>query len=749
MNSRNPSATRRSPRLRAAMLAGSCIALLGATSALAQDAQEESQEGNAEIVVTAQKRAQNAQDVPIAITALGGDDLASAGVSDTEDLKAAVPSLNVTTAVGGFGLPRIRGIGATGQGPGIENPVAIYVDGVYYGAAFGVLQSLFDVDQVAVLKGPQGTLFGRNATGGLIQIATQDPKFEWGGKAQFGYGNYETLNGAFFVTGGLSSNIAISVSGQYEKREEGFAKNLFTGNDVGQGDGWSGRAKLLWEPGATTRVVLSGDFNGRDAAEPAFRQFSRNALGVMLAGSERDIVADVDPLLRARQWGTSLTITQDLGSAELKSITAYRRSTLRTLFDPDGTTQPRIRVDNNNYDTQFTQEINLVSQGDGALKWVIGAFYMDNDAGQDPGRTTGLFTFGNNGYSDDIYSVRVKSISGFAELTYALGDATNVIAGIRYTSDDRSFESYQVDFNGNTNTTTRSATITGQKTFGNTSWRLSVDHRFSPQLLAYASYNRGFRGGTYNPRGSLTSILQPETVDAFEVGFKSDLADRTLRLNVAAYYYDQDAVQVQQVIAGRNNVYNANGAEIYGVDADITWQPTRNVRIFGGVGYTHAQYKDFPQAVISYPYPLATGFVIPTGQTCLGTNGNPFTQLGGNCLLIGDRSGAELQNTPKLTLSLGGNVDIPTGIGTFSVAGNYYYNDGFVGSPDGRVRQPSYNLVDASLTWKPNDGSIYVRVWGKNLTDDFYRTQLSATNAGDNGTAGNPRTYGATFGFEF
>ncbi|HSX55088.1 MAG TPA: TonB-dependent receptor [Sphingomonas sp.] len=734
--------------LRGALLAGTLLA----APAFAQETAPEpasDQDGIREIVVTAQKRVQNAQDVPIAITALGGDDLASAGVTDTEDLKAAVPSLNITTAAGGFGLPRIRGIGATGQGPGIENPVAVYVDGVYYGAAFGVLQQLFDVEQVAVLKGPQGTLFGRNATGGLIQVSTLNPEYEFGGKAQIGYGNYETLNGAFFVTGGLSKTLALSVSGQYEKREEGFAKNIFTGNDIGQGDSWSGRAKLLWEPGEATRIVLAGDFNGRDAAEPAFRQFSRNALGQILAGSERDIVADVDPVLRARQWGASLLISQELGNVDLKSVTAYRRSTLRTLFDPDGTTQPRIRVDNNNYDTQFTQEINLISQGDGPFKWVLGAFYMDNDAGQDPGRTTGLFTFGNNGYSDDIYAVRVKSISGFAELTYGLSPSTNLTGGLRYTSDDRSYESYQVDYNGNTGVTTTSPTTTGQNTFNKLSWRLSLDHRFSPELLMYASYNRGFRGGTYNPRGSLTSVLQPETVDAYEVGFKSDLADRKLRINAAAYYYDQDAVQVQQVIAGRNNTYNANGAEIYGIDADITWQPTSTVRIFGGVGYTHARYKDFTQAVISYPYPLAAGFVIPPGQTCLGTNGNPFTQLGGNCLLIGDLSGAEMQNTPKFTASLGGNFDIPTQIGKFTIAGNYYYNDGFVGSPDGRVRQGAYNLVDASLTWKPNDGSIYVRVWGKNLTDDFYRTQLSATNAGDNGTSGTPRTYGVTVGFDF
>ena len=176
-------------------------------------------------------------------------------------------------------MPRIRGIGATGQGPGIENPVAVYVDGVYYGAAFGVLQSLFDTEQVAVLKGPQGTLFGRNATGGLIQIATLNPSFTLTGKGEIGYGNYDTYNAAGYVSGGLTDTIAVSVSGQYENRNHGFGKNLFTGNDIQDGRGFAGRGKILWQPDTETSVVIAVDGSKRRAAEPAFRNFQLNTLG--------------------------------------------------------------------------------------------------------------------------------------------------------------------------------------------------------------------------------------------------------------------------------------------------------------------------------------------------------------------------------------------------------------------------------------------------------------------------------------
>jgi iron complex outermembrane receptor protein len=727
-------------------------------ASVTQQADEPSDtDGNAEIVVTAQKRQESAQNVPIAITALSGDDLTSAGVTDTLDLKATVPSLNITTATGGIGLPRIRGIGATGQGPGIENPVAVYVDGVYYGASFGVLQSLFDTEQVAVLKGPQGTLFGRNATGGLIQITTMGPSFDPKVKAQIGYGNYDAKTGALYITGGLSSTVAMSVSMQVEDRGNGYGKNLFTGNDIQSGRTWAGRAKLLFQPSADTSVLLSGDFNGRNGSEPAFRNFTLNALGqnvtnqiIALGGDpDRDIYSDIDPKMRTRQWGTSLTVSQNFGGMSLKSITGYRKSDFSYYFDPDGTTARRLVIDNVQYDKQLTQEINLVSDSSGPFKWVLGGFYMHGSAGSTRGRTTGLLTFGGNGYTDNINNVKLDSLAGFAEGTYTFGESTNLTAGIRYTSDKRTLSAQAISFNGAINVTTTTNSADDHR-FSKATWRLSIDHRFSPELLAYASYNRGFRSGTYIAQVTPILLLNPELVDAYEVGIKSDLFDRHLRVNVAGYYYDQSNIQVQQVISGANSLYNADGAHIYGVDADVTWQVNRNFRLFGGFNYTHARYTDFTNAIISTPFPLPAGFAIPAGQSCLGTFGNPFAQLGGNCLLRGDASGNQLQNTPAFTASIGGAFDIPTAsAGVFTLSGNYYYNDGYVGTTDERVAQGNYNLVDASLTWKLPGDNVSIRVWGKNLTDEVYHSQIGATNSGDNGTNGPPRTYGVTVGFDF
>ncbi len=776
--------------LRLSLLAGSALMV---SPALAQDAADEADSN--EIIVTATKRAENAQDVPISITALSSQDISSSGVTGVADLRVAVPALNVTRGAGGFGLPRIRGVGATGQGNGIENPVAVYVDGVYYAASSGVLQSLFDAEQVAVLKGPQGTLFGRNATGGLIQISTLNPSLtEAKAKGEISYGNYRTIRGGAFASVPLSETVAVSVSGQTQYRDKGFGVNRFTGTQVQDGGNFAVRGKLLFEPSSSTRILLSADYNGSDESSPAFVPFGLNTAGqnvptviTGLGGDPRyDIYADVDPDLKARQWGVSATISHDFNGVSLKSITAYRKTNLSVFFDPDGTVTPSLRILNVNFDKNFTQEINLISDNDGPFKWIIGGFYMSNNAGQQPGRTTGLTQFGGNGFNDDINNVTLKSWSGFAEATYALTSATNLTGGIRYTSDKRVLEAgTTIAFNGATNTTTTTTTPVQARTFNKASWKVSLDHRFSDSVLAYASYNRGFRAGTFVPQATRPApVLEPETLNAYEVGFKTDLMDRRLRINIAGYHYDQSSVQVMQVIAGVQNVYSARGgAKIYGIDGDISFQATDNFRVFGGFAYNHARYNQFTDAILSIPFPLATSLgtagvaafsttnfsyidsltgATVANTTCQGTfvpppavntqagrDGFYRSRTGGNCLIRGDASGNRLQNTPDWTFSLGGNLDIPTSAGKFNIAGNLGYNGGYVGTPDERVTQSSFTVVNASIGWRNKADNLSVRLWANNLTGAYYRTQIGASNSGDNGTAGEPRTYGVSVGFNF
>lgn len=758
---KNTKNNRMSRRHRLLMSAGIVSAMtgVGAIGALAQTTDE--------IIVTATKRAQSAQDVPISLVALDEEFLAVSAITDVEDLRSAVPALNVTTAIGGYGLPRIRGIGATGQGVGIENPVAVYVDGIYYASSFGVLQNTFDAKQVTVLKGPQGTLFGRNATGGLIQIDTLGPTDTFRAKGEVGYGNYNTAHVSGFVGGPINDVIGASLAIQYKDQADGYGQNLFTGNDVMKQDSFNLRAKLKFTPSDQTSVLLIGDAFDRNAVAPAFRPIGNNSQGLNVqdyiasqgGDPEYDIYADFDPAVKAKSWGLSGTVEHDFGGFLLKSITGYRDTELASSFDPDGTVTPFLRIYNTIEGQQFTQELNLISQGDGPLQWVVGGFYINDKSGEPDSRTTGIFTFGDNGYSDGVIESELNSYSAFVELTYAIGENTNLTGGLRYTSDDRTQSFYNIDFNGNVppnGLLTTSPTVTVSEKYSEPTWRVSVDHRFSSDLMAYASYNRGFRSGGFvkGAFGGPPTTLTPELVDAFEVGLKSDLMDGRARFNAAGYYYDQSSVQVFQIISGNQLIENAQGAEIYGIDADFAFDVSSDFTMFGGFNYTDATYSSFTDATISIPFPLTAdqaNAIAARGETCRGTFGPPSSyqfRAGGNCLVYGDATGNRLQNTPDITLNIGAKYGVDTGLGRLELAGNLYHNGGYVVDANERVKVDSFETLSASATLRPND-NYYIRLWGRNLTDAYYFSQKGASNSADNGYPGSPRTYGIALGFDF
>ena len=703
----------------------------------------DSGKGLAEIVVTAQRRSENLQNVPVAVTALTPKTLAIAGVSNTDDLKALTPGLNFNTNLGGFGQPRIRGVGTTATGPGIENPVATYIDGVYIGTSAGAMFSLSDVEQVAVLKGPQGTLFGRNATGGLIQVTTREPTTDPHAEVQVGYGNYRTVNANGYVSGGLTDTLAVSVAGLYENQDKGFGTNLYNGEDIQAHRTEAGRAKLQWKPDGNTKVTLSGDFNQYTASDPAIRTIGLRADGTPTPGGDRDIDLDVQPYLKSRQWGASLTAQHDFGGVQLLSITAYRKSYFHVIFDADQLPVFGLALNEIQRDKQFSQEFQLQSTASGPFKWVAGAYYFHSVGQYDPLGTTGTFLATNPFFplteADAYVDQRLNSYAGYVQGTYTLARDTNFTAGLRYTSDHRSIDESQVltVFGSQI----PEAPSDASKTFNKLTWRLAVDHRFSPEVLAYASYNRGFKSGSFAPDTFPILTLKPETLDAYEVGLKTDLFDRRVRLNVAAFYYDQKNLQVNQIVQGVLLVYNASGAKSYGLDADLTAKVTDAFTLNAGAAWLHARYKQFNNSFVLNP--LATG-------------GNSFCQNGvasstAPACPAGTptATGNQLQNTPEFTFNVGGTYDIPTEIGKFTLAANLYHNDGYYADPQNRLRQKAYNLVDASLSWFSNNDHFMIRLWAKNLNNEFYVEQTNPLNVGDNQVAAPPRTFGVTGGFKF
>ena len=292
------------------MLGATAVVAMGwsvcSAPALAQDKAETADDGTLrEIVVTAQRRNENIQDVPISITAVSGEALRTSGVVSTQDISLITPGLQFQQAVGNSS-PFIRGVGSQAVGPGNEASVATYIDGVYLASGAGGLFSLNGIERIEVLKGPQGTLFGRNATGGLVHIITRDPTFEPGFEGSVGYGNYDTFEARAYATAGLASNIAFNVAGFYRRQGDGFGRNLVTGRDVNRADReMAARGKLLFRPSADTRIRLAADYNeSRGTSLVSVRPFpgSVSIAGAIFQGRYWDIASDFQPRVQTHKW---------------------------------------------------------------------------------------------------------------------------------------------------------------------------------------------------------------------------------------------------------------------------------------------------------------------------------------------------------------------------------------------------------------------------------------------------------------
>lgn len=713
-----------------ALLISACSTLVYSSVVCAQAIPTEQNSGDeiGEIVVTAQKRAENIQDVPIAITAITADKLNAAGVKTTEELSALTPGLTMNTGGGASILPRIRGIGATGTTLTLENPVAIYVDGVYYPSAAGGVFSLNNIEQVAVLKGPQGTLFGRNATGGLIQVSTLDPSTEFGGKAAVTVGNLQTVGSDLYLTGPLAQGLSADLAVRYFYQGDGFGRNVFTGRDVNKSKEFSVRSKIKLEASDRTTIVLAGDYSRSRAALPAFRA-DKDALiappnsPYPASVGKFDVYSDVDPRSNINQGGGSLTISHDLDIAKLTMISAYRQTDTDLAFESDMGPLRVADVTAGLHEKTFTQEVQLVSAGKGPLQWTVGAYYFNNRGSFDP--PVQIFNGGGFLLISIESKPKVTSIAGYAQATYALTDKLNATAGIRYTKEKRTGSGTSTlvfPFLPFLNSATSdSASLTDNRP----TWRLALDYRFSEEAMGYLSYNRGFKSGGFNPTEFPVVEFKPEIVDAFEAGLKLDLLDRRIRINPAAYYYKYSNLQVGIFENGLLKTRNADKATIYGLDVDFTARITPQFTLTSGLAWTHARYDNFPNAPTYTP--------LPNGGTAPGT---------------GSASGNRIVNTPDWTLDVGANYTIPLGSNQLVLNATYFHSDGWFAEAENRFRQKAYDLVNVSVTYEIGR-KLKFTAWGKNIGNVAYGRQRSSSQSADFVSMAAGRTFGGTMGWDF
>jgi iron complex outermembrane receptor protein len=704
----------------AGRLAVAAVCALAAASSQAQEASLDAAAPILEpVAVLAQKRPELVQDVPIEINVFSADELARSGITSVLDLSNVVPGLVMQDVVG-YSLPYLRGIGTTATGPGFENPIATYVDGVYYAAQAGGLTSLNKVLAVEVDKGPQGTLFGRNSTGGAIQIRTLDPSETFAETAELGHGSYDTSTAKLYVSGGLARNLAANVAVNYMDQGHGYGTNLATGQDVDRNGEISLRGKLKFSTDEDNSVIMGLDYSRtRDIPVLAPAPGTIPQFNPPVSSNPRDVYGNPQPFGRTTQWGTTLTVDRELSFATLTSISAYRQTELDTLFDSTLTALPGTTffIDTPEPHRQASQEFHLASSGGGNLDWVTGAFLFWEHSGLGEVTTIGGDSFASQGLPSGILQAPDdKTYSGalFAQGTYNFSQATAATVGLRETDEKKtsSFVQTLPDFDQVT-------ADFGRENFKNLTWRYALQHRFDSTLMAFVSYNRGFKSGGFNDG----TAFQPETLDDVEAGFKGDFLSNRLRVNATAFHYSYTNIQTVTYPNGNLFIINGAGARLYGLDLDTAYAVMTNFRLTGSLERLHSDYTSFPDAPISVP--------VPGGGTAYGTQPN-------------GAAGNELPKAPHLTASVA--ADYSTTIDFCKLSGNvtYAYDSGWFGEADNRLRQPSYSVVNAELSAGRADDRLVVRLWTKNLLNKTYGVMLASQTNGDYVQYAPPRTLGVS-----
>ena len=623
-----------------------------------------------EIIVVAQKREENAQDVAMSITPLTPTQLKDAGVTSIERLGAAVPGLTVMNISGGIS-PQLRGLGSSIIIAGNDPAVATYVDGVYHAYSGHLMFDLHDLTQVTALKGPQGTLFGRNATGGVLQLETREPTHALEATVGTSIDNYLTSKTSAFVGGSLTDRLRASISAQYTGQGRGWGRNVATGDDVHRIDhALSARGKLIYDLSDRTTLKLRADyFDREDSSTANFKPFPGYSTlsPVPQPASPWDITSYIRNVKTYHSSDLSLAIEHDLGFAKLTSITAWRDTDTFVHINPSATSIPTQDLYYPEDSRQFTQEIQLVSTSDQRLTWVVGTFYLHNQNDLDD------FNINLYGPLASTFSrIRtqtentVESPAIYAQGTYSLTPEIRLTVGGRYTYQRADIHGESI---GISSATGQPVVITAQPvpdsmSYDAPTWRIALERHFGPDMLGYISYDRGFKSGGFNQRDPANPSFKPEEVDAYEIGVKSEFLDRRARLNAALFDYEYENIQVSKFTTTQV-VQNGAHARIYGADVDFTWAVNDALQVRASGQWLQARFLSFPGAQFTVPRPNNEGAII----------------------ISGDASGKHLPFTPEFSTGLSLDYQVWTDPGMLRFNLTHSYSSGYYGEADNRLFQ--------------------------------------------------------------
>jgi iron complex outermembrane receptor protein len=657
-----------------------------------------------EVVVTAQRRVEALQNVPISLTVASGEQLERAGVTRLEDISQIAPAVQLSRT-GIYTQPAIRGITTTLAG-NYENNVAIYVDGYYLPFTRGLNTDLVNISQLQVLKGPQGTLFGRNATGGAILIQTLDPSLtEMSGRVNATYRRFDDRQvQGYFSIPLIDNTLAWNVAANYRKSDD-YIKDI-AGFDTAPIKNYDVSTKVMWRP--IEDLTISGkyeDLSVSDGRTLATTYEGRSLVQRLVPGTyleTRDNRTSVNfPVDNTTYQRTGAgKVEYNFGWGRLNSITAYQQEFNRLQYDLDGTKVHFFEQRTREKNRAFSEDFNLTSLGDGALQYVIGAYY----------------------FKSQQYTPDTSSLSALAALP--ANRTIYVPGGIRYSHENKDV---RVECPIISSSCPLAVWFDGDHTFKSWTPRGVVRYQLDDASNVYASFSRGFKSGLINIAAPFNTV-NPEKIDAYEVGYKT--ARGRWRLDTAAYYYDYKDLQVSslQIINGINTAIttNATSARIYGAEAQLAAEVIKNLNVTAGLAFTHARYKDFPNAV-----------------NALGA-----TQ---------DWSGKQLVRAPDWTGNLAADYTLRTVIGKLVFAGNYSYSSNYApvrGDLDASGNfvygQGSYNVVNLRTSWSPpGHDEFTLSALGENVGNTRYYFYRSGNAFGDYHVLGQPATWGVSADYRF
>ncbi len=632
-----------------------------------------------EVVVTAQKRTQNLQDVPIAVSVISGADLDVKQIINMEDIRNLVPNLYMEQALAGTTTPKmfLRGLGVDNQVYSFDSPIGLYFDGVYIARVTGALIDLFDVERIEFLRGPQGTLFGRNSSVGALSIVNNNPPLDkTETSAELSYGTRDQLNARFaFGAPIIEDKLGLRVT-FLSRSNDGFMVDTTTNVRHMDNDINAARVALLYKVNDNVDLTLRGD-GMIDHSMPTqgsnFRINPDNDIYTFESSPGTPFVNEVEP------WGVSATINARLASADLTSITAYRELRYRNANDVDGRADVQsFQVDQQDLDEwQFTQEVFLSSNSPGGSRfnWTAGAFYLHE---QNDFRWA-LRIFAPP--TTQIYDQTTNSVAGYTQVTYDVTARLKVTGGLRYTYEKKALTAIQNFADGTPNPDfVFDDSITANKA----SWHLSTDYRINDDAMIYITSGTAFRSGGFdgsarNIPAILSGAFGPEDVFNIEGGAKTEWFDRRMQLNLGYFYSDYDGVQQAIVLSDGTITTTGADATVHGVEAELVALPIEGLQLTANLGTMKDDIKN---------------------------------------------SNRVLKNTPAIQWRVGAIYSMPIGDGggSLRIGGDVSHSASYFNSTGNEINSKvePYELYNAHIAYLTESGHWQFKFSGQNLGDHFF-----------------------------